>query len=94
MDYCAKESTLPQCGDVCEREVTTSEVIRDIRKELAETISVLSAIRLMLEGEETPERKIDEPKCLHEEVRVIERMAIDCMGLSHVISDRLFGSAH
>ena len=95
MDYCVRESTLNTCEEaVCEREMVTSEIVREIRKELAETIIVLCGIRLSLEGTEAPERKTEEPKCLHDEVKTIEHMAVDCMGLAHVIADRLFGTFH
>ncbi|MBO7423263.1 MAG: hypothetical protein J6T99_07755 [Oscillospiraceae bacterium] len=94
MDYCARESTLEPVADACEREQTTAEIVRNIRKELSETVSVLCGIRLSLTGEEAQERKIDEPKCFHEEVKAIEHMAMDCIALSHMIADKLFGTFH
>lgn len=94
MDYCARESTLEPVADSCEREQTTADIIRNIRKELSETVSVLCGIRLSLIGEEAPERKIEEPKCFHEEVKAIEHIAMDCMALSHLIADKLFGTFH
>ena len=94
MDYCARESTLEPVTDTCEREQTTADIVRSIRKELAETTAVLCGIRLSLTGEDQPEKKIDEPKCFHEEVKTLERMAMDCMALSHLIAEKLFGTFH
>lgn len=91
LDYCAKSETLPSAEEVCEKGMPTSEILKGIRKELAETIAILTNIRLSLEGKETPERKYEEPKCLYDEVKEIEHMSLDCMGLSHSILDRLFG---
>lgn len=93
MDYCVTESTRCEAEEYCERQMSTSEVLKETRKELSEAISVLSSIRLSLEGMTPPDRKTDEPKCLHDEVLMIERMAVDCMGLSHAIIDKLFGNA-
>ena len=93
MDYCARESTINDATPVCcEQEMSTSEILKETRKELAETISVLSNIRLSLEGKDSPERKIEEPKSLYDEVLMINRMATDCMGLSHDIFIKLFGN--
>ena len=92
MDYLARESTINSGAELCcEKELPTSEILKEIRKELYETICILSSIRLSLEGNETNERKIEEPKCMYDEVVGIEHMAVDCMGLSHAIMDRLFG---
>ena len=94
MDYCARESTLCENGsEVFERSMSTREVLGEIKKELAETVSVLSGIRLSVEGVQAQDRKTEEPKCLHEEVLMIEHMAVDCMGLSHAIMAKLFGDA-
>ena len=92
MDYCAKEPQLTPVADIGEREQTTAEIVRNIGKELSETVSVLCGIRFSLIGEEAPERKIDEPKCLNEEVKAIERMEMDCITLSRLIADKLFGT--
>ena len=92
MDYKVTETTLNDPTEACERQMSTIEIVREIRKELSETISVLDNIRLSLEGTETPERKTDEPKCFYEEVLTIEHIAFNCMGLAHVIADKLFGS--
>lgn len=94
MDYCARETTACEPVDCCERQMSTAEILQETRKELAETIAVLSGIRLSLEGVEAPDRKTEEPKCLYDEVLTIEHMAADCMGLSHIILDKLFGNAH
>ena len=94
MDYKVTETTLNAPTEACERQMSTAEIVREIRKELSETISVLNGIRLSLEGTETPERKADEPKCFYEEVLTIEHIAVDCMGVTHAIADKLFGSFH
>lgn len=93
MDYCARESTVCEPVECCERQMSTREVLDEIRKELAETVSVLSSIRLSIEGVQAQDRKTEEPKCLYDEVLMIEHMAVDCMGLSHAIMDKLFGNA-
>lgn len=94
MDYYAKENTNCEPVDYCERNMTTREVLDEIRKELMETVSVLSGIRLAIEGVQAQDRKTEEPKCLYDEVLMIERMAVDCMGLSHAIMEKLFGNGH
>ncbi len=93
MDYCVTESTRCEGEEYSERQMAISEVLKETRKELAETISVLSSIRLSIEGLTPPDRKTEEPKCLFDEVLMIEHMALDCMGLSHAIIDKLFGNA-
>ena len=90
MDYCARESTLCEHDEVCERQMSTREVLEEIRKELMETVAILSGIRLSLEGVQAQDRKAEEPKCLYDEVLMIETMATDCMGLSHAILAKLF----
>ena len=93
MDYCARETTACEAVECCERQMSTREVLDEIRKELAETVSVLSSIRLSIEGVQAQDRKTEEPKCLYDDVLMIEHMAVDCMGLSHAIMDKLFGNA-
>ena len=90
MDYCAKETTRNEPVEVCEREMSTDEILQMIRKELSETYSTLSRIKCSIDGEQINDTKIEEPKCLLEEVRFIERISTDCMGLSHIIHDKLF----
>ena len=93
MDYCARETTACEAVECCERQMSTREVLDEISKELAETVSVLSSIRLSIEGVQAQDRKTEEPKCLYDHVLMIEHMAVDCMGLSHAIIDKLFGNA-
>ena len=92
MDYCARETTACEAVECCERQMSTREVLEEIRKELSETVMVLSNIRLSIEGVQAQDRKTEEPKCLYDEVLMIEHMAVDCMGLSHAILDKLFGN--
>lgn len=75
---------------VCEHEMSTCEILRDIRKELNETLMCLSQIKLSIDGEGMKDRSGDEPGCMHDEVKCIEHMAMDCVALSHVIHDKLF----
>lgn len=77
-------------GKNCEHEMSTCEILSDVRKELNETLSCLLQIRLAVEGGETKDRCCEEPGCMHDEVKMIERMAVDCMGLAHLIHDKLF----
>ena len=93
MDYCARETTACEPVECCEKQMSTREVIDEIKKELMETVSVLSSIRLSIEGVQAPDRKTEEPKCLYDDVLMIEHMAVDCMGLSHEIMSKLFGNA-
>lgn len=88
-ERCVRESEIidPTC---VERAMSTSEIIKEIRKELAETISCLANIKFSIDGECINERKTDEPKCMNDEIKIIERMAVDCIGLSHEIHDKLF----
>ena len=93
MDYCAKEQTLCDCRDeVVERNMTTREIINEIRMNLQETIAVLTNMRFSIEGESSQERKAEEPKCLHDDVLMIKNMTVDAMGLSHAIMAKLFGN--
>ena len=94
MDYCVKDSTLNPCADTCERERTTSDIVKETKKALSETMAVLNGIRLSLEGTNAPERKTEEPKCFHDDVKAVENLAMDCMALAHIIADRLFGTFH
>ena len=87
-DYCAKESTAVE--DPCERQMSASELIRDIRKELSETVTCLLNIEMSLCGEQMEVQKQEEPRCLNDELKLIERMAMDSIGLSHKIHDKLF----
>ena len=91
MDYCARESTINESMTLCEKQMSASEILKEARKELAETIGILTKIRGGLDGFCPPEKNAEEPRCFCDEVKGIERMAIDCMGLSHAISDSLFG---
>lgn len=93
MDYRERETTACEPVACCESQMSTSEVLKEIRKELSEAISAMSCIRLSLEGVTAPDRKTEEPKCLYDEVLMIERMATDCMGLSQAIIYKLFGNA-
>jgi hypothetical protein len=90
MDYSATVSAKPVGGEVCERVMSTAEIAKDIRRELSETLCCLSDIKLSIDGEEPRDRAADEPKCLNDEIRLINRMALDCMGMAHVIRDILF----
>lgn len=76
--------------EVCEREMSTSEILKEIRSELVETFVVLSQIKIAVDGEAINDRKTDEPKCLHDEMKLTEVIATDCMGLAHAIHDKLF----
>ena len=92
MDYCARESTL--CDgreEPVERNMTTREIIEEIRMNLQETLAVLTSMRLSIEGSQAQERKAEEPKCLHDDVLMIKNMTVDAMGLSHAIMAKLFG---
>lgn len=90
MDYCAMESTRNEPVEVCEREMTTSEILKKIRGELVETSAVLSQIKVAVDGEAFIGMEKDEPKCLHDEMKLTERIAMDCMELAHLIHDKLF----
>ena len=90
MDYCARESTVIDRDDVCIREMSVSQTVKTIHVELAETIACLSNIELSLCGEQGEGKKTEEPRSLIDELRMIERMATDCIGLSHKIHDKLF----
>lgn len=90
MDYCARESTAVTDDICCEREMSIGDLIAEIRKELSETISCLSQMKVNLDGDPFNERKVDEPKCLMDEIKLIEHMAVDCIGLSHTIYDKLY----
>ena len=87
-DYMVEKPIVNQ--DACVQEMTTSEIVKEIRKELMEPILCLSQIRLALDGEVEPDRKMDEPRCLHDEIQMIEHMSVDCIGLSHAIHDKMF----
>ena len=92
MDYCAKESTL--CGDrveVCERQMSTKEILDEIKMNLQETVTVLTNIRISIEGTSAPERKAEEIKCMYDDVLMIKNISLDAMGLSHAILAKLFG---
>jgi len=80
-------------NDICEREMSASEIVKEIRKELAETISCLSNIETCLTGCGGERGAVDEPKCLRDELCLVERMATDCIGLSHRIHEILFRPA-
>ena len=66
MDYCARESTINDCAvdECCERQMSTREVLDEIKKELAETVGVLSSIRLSIEGVQAPDKKNGRTKVL------------------------------
>lgn len=89
MGYCEKEPVLEK-EDVCVREMSTGEVLKEITKELAEVTATLMRIKYSLDGEAPNDRNMDEPKCMHDEVNMISCMAMDCIGLSHAIYDKLF----
>jgi len=91
MDYCARETTIAAEPECC-REMSTSEIVKEIRKELMETELTLMRIKLSLDGKGTEERNTEEPRCLLDEIKQIEHIAVDCMGLSHEIHDQLFRS--
>ena len=91
MDYCARESTRFEGEEVCVSQMSTSEILKETRQELTETISILRGISFSLNGKEINEKNNEEPKCLYDEANAIRSMALDCMGLAHVIMDTLFG---
>ena len=91
-DYCVTESTRCVGEEICEREMSSSEILKEIRKELTETLMVLKQIDVNVEGVCAEDPKIDEPKCLHDELKLTEHIAVDCMGLSHRIYSKLFGA--
>ena len=91
MDYCAIESTRCDGEEVCVTQMSTSEILKETRQELAETISVLKGISFSLNGKEINEKNIEEPKCLYDEANAIRNMTHDCLGFAHVIMDTLFG---
>ena len=90
MDYCAREATCEPNEMICEREMPTAEILQNVRKELAETFAILSQIKISVDGEPLTDRKIDEPKCMHDEAKIIEQISMDCMGLAHCIHAKLF----
>ena len=90
-DYCARESTRCEGEEVCVSQMSTSEILKETRQELTETISILRGISLSLNGKEINEKNNEEPKCLYDEAKAIRSMALDCMGLANVIMDTLFG---
>ena len=91
MDYCASESTNCDDEEVCVTKMSTCEILKETRQELAETISVLKGISSLLNGKEINEKNNEEPKCLYDEANAIRIMAHDCLGFAHVIMDTLFG---
>lgn len=91
MDYCARESTRCEGEEVCVSQMSTSEILKETRKELTETISILRGISFSLNGKELNEKNNEEPKCLYDEANAIRSMALDCMALAHIIMDTLFG---
>ena len=91
MDYCARESTRCEGEEVCVSQVSTSEILKETRQELTETISILRGISSSLNGKEINEKNNEEPKCLYDEANAIRNMALDCMKLAYVIMDTLFG---
>ena len=90
-DYCAREST-PVDNEACVRKLSAKEIISGIRKELAETILCLAQIELSLCGEPGEGKKQEEPKCMNDELKYIDRMAMECIALSHDIHNKLFGT--
>lgn len=90
-DYCARESTRCEGEEVCVSQMSTSEILKETRQELTETISILRGISFSLNGKEINEKKNEEPKCLYEEANAIRIMTLDCMELAHLIMDTLFG---
>ena len=91
MDYCARESTRYEGEEVCGSQMSTNEILKETRQELTETITILRGISFSLNGKEINEKNNEEPKCLYDEANTIRIMALDCMGLAHVIMDTLFG---
>ena len=88
-DYSVTASTVLNDADLV-REQSASETIREIRKELNETILCLSNIELSLCGEQGKGRTDEEPASMIDELRLIEHMAMDCIALSHRIHEKLF----
>ena len=91
MDYCAIESTRYEGEEVCVNQMSTSEILKETKQELTETFTILRGISFLLNGKEINEKNNEEPKCLYDEANAIRIMALDCMGLAHVIMDTLFG---
>lgn len=90
-DYCERESTRCEGEEVCVNQMSTSEILKETRHELKETITILRGISFSLNGKAINEKNNEEPKCLYDEANAIRSMALDCMGLAHVIMDTLFG---
>jgi len=90
-DYCARESTRCEGEEVCVSQMPTSEILKETRHELIETISILRGINFSLNGKEINEKNNEEPKCLYDEANAIRSLALDCMALADVIMDTLFG---
>ena len=92
MDYYVRESTITEEPFSLDKEMSASDIIKKIQKELNETLSVLTNVKCSLDGScPLTDKKAEEPKCLYDEIKNIERTAMNLRDTSHAILNKLFG---
>ena len=91
MDYCARESTLCEVDETPRVEMPIKEHLESLRKKMSETDVILADLLFLILGSERPEDKYTEPKCMQEELYILENLSDRCMGMTKRLSDLLRG---
>ena len=76
--------------EICVREMSVSEILKETRQELNEVVTVLTQIKLSLEGNLSDSAPNKEPSSLRDEVLQIKGGVLDCLGLANSIHNSLF----
>ena len=90
-DYRATASTLCEVDETPRVEMPIREHLVNLRKMMAETDAVLADLLFLILGSERPEDKCAEPKCMQEELYILENLADRCMGMAHRLTELIRG---
>ena len=88
---CEVESTKTCDAQVQVAEKSLRGEVSATEKELFETRCILTDIVTKIINSSVPDDKVPEPKCLDDEVQIVNLLATHCRGLAVRINELLFG---
>lgn len=91
MDYRATTSTLCETCEEPRVEMPIKEHLESLRKKMGETDIILADLLCLILGSERPEDKCVEPKCMQEELYILENLSDRCAGMARRLSDLIRG---
>ena len=90
-DYRAMASTLCEVDETPRVEMPIKEHLENLRKKMTETDVILAEPLSLILGSERQEDKCTEPKCMQEELYILENLSDRCAGMARRLSDLIRG---